>query len=261
MSTAESEETVLTTSLGHETLADTIELLQCAARETRFHLGQDGLDSKVVDPANVMMVDISLAPRAFELTPSGSYTVGVNLQSIEDYTSKADADQSIDFSFNAKNRKLNVTYANKDLNVACIDPDAIRAEPDLPDLDHPNTVTVDVEDLRDAFELCNMMSDHIGLHCDPDAGELIVSAEGDTDDVTVEFGRDETLDPTKLTEATGSLFSADYLIDGTDSYSGLFEKVPDGEVTLQLGDEMPVIIDFEYADGAGEVTALVAPRI
>jgi len=260
VSSAESE-TVLTTSLGQSTLSTTLDILQCASHEAKLHLGADGLDTAVVDPANVMMVVVDLAPRAFELTPGGSYTVGSDLQSIEEYTSKAGSGQSVDFSFEPKTRKLNVTYANVDLDVACIDPDTIRREPNIPDLEHPNTVTVDTSELVDALELCNMMADYVGFRCNPDERTVTVYAEGDTDDVAVDFGHEDTANPTKIDAETESLFSADYLIDGTDSYAALFKSIPSDEVTMHLGGEMPIVIEFEYADGAGDVTALVAPRI
>lgn len=261
MSNAKAE-TVLTTSLNAETLDQTLEILQAASKEARLHLGGDGLSVKVVDPANVMMINLELSPSAFEFTPDGSYTVGSNLGALQDYTSKADGEQTVDFSFAPKTRELNVEYRGYEIDMACIDPDAIRQEPDLPDLDLPNTVTLKTSDFKEALEMANLVSDQVSLCCDPTADEKFwLDAEGDTDDILKGFDADDFRDETKVTEETLSWYSLGYLIDGADSYSGLFQQIPADEVTLTLGDEFPVLMDFDYADGSGHVTALLAPRI
>lgn len=260
MSNAEAE-TVLDSSLNAQTLDQTLEILQAASKEARLHLGSDGLEIRVVDPANVMMIYLALNPSAFDFTPSGSFTVGTNLVKLQEYTSKAGSDQTIDFAFTPKTRELNVSYRGYYIDMACIDPDAIRQEPDLPDLDLPNTITLKTADVVDTLDVANMMSDQVRISCHPDADEKVrFYAEGDTDDVDKGFTADDTIDG-KVTEESEAWFSLNYLIDGTDSYSGVFKQIPSDEVTLTLGDEFPMFIDFEYADGSGDVRVLLAPRI
>jgi proliferating cell nuclear antigen len=49
------------------------------------------------------------------------------------------------------------------------------------------------------------------------------------------------------------MFSLDYLDDMTGPMAG--------DVTVRLGDEFPAKMHWEYAEGHGEVTMMLAPRI
>jgi proliferating cell nuclear antigen len=83
--------------------------------------------------------------------------------------------------------------------------------------------------------------------------EFPVGAAGDTDDVRFELPTTERHSlETGAAETTVSLSS--YL-------GGINRAVPAGEaVTLALGTERPVELAFGFADGAGSVGYLVAPR-
>jgi proliferating cell nuclear antigen len=80
-----------------------------------------------------------------------------------------------------------------------------------------------------------------------------VDAEGDTDDVHLELGAEDLI---SLTPGPAhSLFSLDYLKD-------MNKAIPkDTEVTIELGEEFPVKMHFEIAEGQGHVTFMLAPRI
>ena len=80
-----------------------------------------------------------------------------------------------------------------------------------------------------------------------------MEAKGDTDQVRLEMGRDQLID--LKSGETSSLFSLDYLTDIAKTTN----KV--NEVSLSLGKDFPVIIDFEIANGAGRISYLLAPRI
>ncbi|MFB6128811.1 MAG: DNA polymerase sliding clamp, partial [Halorhabdus sp.] len=137
--------------------------------------------------------------------------------------------------------------------LALIDPDSIRAEPDIPDLDLPARVVLEGADLDRAVRAADMVSDHVALLVDADDEVFRVHAEGDTDDVDLELERDDLID-LEVGDAD-SLFSLDYLKD-------LNKAIPkDAEVELLLGESFPAKIKFEYADGAASVTQMLAPRI
>jgi proliferating cell nuclear antigen len=80
-----------------------------------------------------------------------------------------------------------------------------------------------------------------------------MEARGDMDQVRLEMGRDQLID-LKAGEVC-SLFSLDYLTDIVKPTN----KV--NEVTLSLGKDFPVLIDFEIANGAGKISYFLAPRI
>jgi proliferating cell nuclear antigen len=98
-----------------------------------------------------------------------------------------------------------------------------------------------------------MVSDHIALGVDEDREVFYVDAEGDTDDVHFELGRADLID--LQAGDAHSLFSLDYLKD-------MNKAIPkDAEVEMELGEEFPVKMHFDIAEGQGRVTYMLAPRI
>jgi len=98
-----------------------------------------------------------------------------------------------------------------------------------------------------------MVSDHIALGVDATDEYFYVDAEGDTDDVHLELTEEDLID--LQAGDAHSLFSLDYLND-------MNKAIPkDAEVTAELGEEFPVKLHFEIAEGLGHVTYMLAPRI
>ena len=114
-------------------------------------------------------------------------------------------------------------------------------------------VVIEGRDIDRAVTAADMVSDHIALGVDADEEYFYVDAEGDTDDVHLELTRADLID--LVAGPAHSLFSLDYLKD-------MNKAIPkDAEVTMELGEEFPVKMHFDIAEGKGSVTYLLAPRI
>jgi proliferating cell nuclear antigen len=221
--------------------------------ECKIRLDEEGLTIRAVDPANVGMVDLELSETAFESYETDGGVIGVNLDRLEDIVGMADSGQLVHLELDEETRKLHIQLDGLEYTLALIDPDSIRQEPDLPDLDLAAEIVIEGKDIARAVKAADMVSDHIALGVDADAEEFFVEAEGDTDDVHLELGREDLIDLT-AGEAR-SLFSLDYLKD-------MNKAIPkDAEVTMELGEEFPVKMHFDFAEGDGHVTFMLAPRI
>jgi len=145
-----------------------------------------------------------------------------------------------------------------------IDPDAIRVEPDVPDLDHSVEFTADAGELRDAVENAELVSDHVGFEAVVDDRELVVSGFGDTDSIETVLGPDETPEANFESDAT-SMYSLAYLVGGSKKgtkYKGLIKPLSaDTELRVEFSEEYPVKMHYDFADGFGHVTVMLAPRI
>jgi proliferating cell nuclear antigen len=138
--------------------------------------------------------------------------------------------------------------------LALIDPDSIRQEPDIPDLDLPAEIIVEGQQLDRGIKAADMVSDHIRLRVDEDEPAFYVEAEGDTDDVDLRLGEGDLIS-LDTSGPADSLFSLDYLKD-------MNKAIPkDAEVRVELGEEFPVKLHYTFAEGLGEVTFMLAPRI
>ena len=236
-----------------DTLADTLDSVSVLVDECKIRLGEDGLSVTAVDPANVGMVDLELSAEAFESYEADGGVIGVNLSKLEDVVGMADAGQLVQFELDEETRKLAIHIDGLDYEMALIDPDSIRKEPDIPDLDLAAEIVVEGRDISRSVTAADMVSDHIALGVDEDDEVFYVEAEGDTDDVHLELGVEDLID--LQVGPARSLFSLDYLKDMEKAIPG------DAEVRIELGEEYPVKMHFEFAEGMGRVTYMLAPRI
>ncbi|WP_224333192.1 DNA polymerase sliding clamp [Haloprofundus halobius] len=235
------------------TLRDALDSVSVLVDECKIRLNEDELAIRAVDPANVGMVDLSLDAAAFESYEADGGVIGVNLSRLEDIAGMANTGDLIHLELDEETRKLHIQIEGLSYTLALIDPDSIRQEPDIPDLDLPATIVVEGTHLDRGIKAADMVSDHIGLRVDEDAETFHIEAEGDTDDVDLELGRDDLIDLSA--GPADSLFSLDYLKD-------MNKAIPsDAEVTVELGEEFPVKLHYEFGEGMGHVTYMLAPRI
>jgi len=236
-----------------DTLGDALDSVSVLVDECKIRLEDDGLSIRAVDPANVGMVDLSLSAAAFESYETDGGVIGVNLSRLEEFVGMADSDQLVELELDEETRKFHIQIEGLEGTLALIDPDSIRQEPDLPDLDLSAEVAIEGADIDRAVTAADMVSDHIALGVDADAELFYVDAEGDTDDVHLELTTEDLI---ALTPGDArSLFSLDYLKD-------MNKAIPsDAEVTMEVGEEFPVKMHFDIAEGNGNVTYMLAPRI
>jgi len=234
-----------------------LDAIHAIAGEAKINFSDDGLQSALVDPANVAMTEVSLAPRAFEAYDSGTVTMGVNIASLLDRLDVASAGDLVHLRIDMQSRRCEITIDNIDQSVALIDPDSIRQEPDIPDLEDEWTtdITLKSRDLEVAETVIEKISDHLRLESDPDTDQPFrFVGEGDIDDAVVRFGHDELVDGDVDAQAS-SLLTREYL-------AAIIDPIPaDAEVRIQHGQDYPVAFDWSAEDEALDVTVIIAPRI
>jgi len=244
----------LTTVIRAEVLQTVVDQLLSVADEAILHIGREGLEVAVVDPANIATVFTEVDPGAFETVGDGMFPIGLNLQRLNDYIDGASGSDPVTLAYIPETRMLNIRHTNVDVEMAAIDPETIRKEPDVPEFDVSAEFTADSKEFVDALTNAELASDHVALEADVEARELVVLGEGDTDDVRTRFDEEKLLD-FNFKESVEALYSLDYFLDIT-------RPVPGGtELTCKYGDEFPVKMTYEFADGYGEMTIMLAPRI
>jgi len=237
-----------------DTLQATLDSVGVLVDECKIHFDDEGLEIRAVDPANVGMVDLSLSAEAFESFEVDEGLIGVDLVRLQDIAGMADSDQLVHLELDEETRKLHISIDGLEYTLGLLDPESIREEPDLPeDLNLPATIVIEGRDIDRAVTAADMVSDHIELGVDETDEVFYVTAEGDTDDVHLELGTEDLID--LVVGPASSLFSLEYLKNMNKAIPG------DVEVTMELGEEFPVKLHFDIAEGEGAVTYMLAPRI
>ena len=234
-------------------IKDFVGTLRAIVDEAKFNIGPDGIRVRAVDPANVAMDDGVLSAGAFESYDASEGILGLNLERLEEVLKLANRGDLVELSFNTNTFKLVIHIDGIEFTIACIDPDSIRMEPEIPDMDLPASFTVDEAQISRGVKAADMVSDHIQLRCDETDQAVFIEAEGDTDDVCLELTEEEYIAITAVDAE--ALFSLDYVKD-------ISRKFPKGaEISITFGTDFPMMIEYEFADGECEILSMIAPRI
>lgn len=232
-------------------LKDSIESLSVLVDEARFRISPEGIAVRAVDPANVAMVSFDLPASAFDSFEADDSEIGMDLTKVTDILSVVDKNENILMELDDLSQKILIRAGGLSYTISLLDPSTIRAEPKIPQLELAADVVLNGMDLRKAVKAAEKISDHMLLGVEGDV--FFMEAEGDTDRVRLEMARDQLID-LKPGDAR-SLFSLDYLSDIAKPAS------KSNEVTLSLGQDFPIKINFSIPNSDGKVGYLLAPRI
>jgi proliferating cell nuclear antigen len=230
-----------------------LESVGVLVEECRVHVDSDGMRFCAADPALVALVDLTLDAEQFEHYEASETVLGVNLERLSEILSVAETGDKVRMEFDKSSRKLDVEVGTLSYTLGLLDPASIREEPDLPDLEAPAEVALEGSHIDRGVTAAEMVSDHLRLAVDEDRETFAIEAEGDTDDVAVELGRDEV---TELVPGPAdSLYSLDYL-------TKINRMIPNDEtVRLELGEEFLAGLEFEVPEAEQHVSYRIAPRI
>lgn len=236
-------------------------VMEPVVTEATVEFREGSVYAEVQDPANVALTNQSLDASAFESYHAERFRIGLNLERFDELLSSGQSDALAHLSLNDESRKIDIDLPDASFSMAGIDPDSVRTAQTIDELGamDPENLTADVEMDGAAFEhgitVVGMVSDHLAVESDPDGeSPLRFIGEGDTDEATVPY-QDSLHEGSSVDEASESLYSHEYL-------SELAKPIPkDATVRLRTGDEWPMRIDYDYAEGAGDVSSMCAPRI
>lgn len=249
------EDSPFTAVVPADRLQTALDAVAVLVEECVVHVDEDGLSVEAMDPATVAMVSLSLSADAFDSYDAEPSAMGVDLTRLLAVVEMADSGQLVQLTLDPETRMLHVRVGELSYTLALIDTDAIRSPPDRIDLSEQfeASVTASGREFSRAVEAADMVSDHLELGLDRDEELLYARANGDTDSVALEVAA-EDCEAVDFGPAH-SLFSLQYL-------SSVDRSVPsDRPVQLRLGEEAPIEVNFDVADGAGTVRYVVSPRM
>lgn len=247
-------------------LRECIESITAIVDEGKLRIAEDGLKLWAVDPANVAMVSFALQSDAFDDFRFAAKEVESGAEGTTE--SKAETEIGIDFvkllgilgiggreevelELDEHAQKLFTRMGSLAYTISLLDPSSLRKEPKVPELEFPVQVIIETEEFRRTIRAAEKIGDHIVLGVD---GEVFyMEAEGEMDKLRLGLRKEQLI---HLTPGTlHSLYSLDYI-------SAMSKGMSHTEnVTLNLGKDYPLQIEFEVAEGKGKVSYLLAPRI
>jgi len=239
------------TKVKSEVLKEVVDIVGTLVDEAKFSVGKEGITLKAVDPAHVAMVDLSLDKGAFEEYKADESELGVDIDKLKEVLKLARAGDIIGIKHDEEKNKLILNVGNITRWMSLVDTAGL-SDPKVPNLDLPAKISMRVDELKQGIRASESVSDHLALISSPDGFEMF--SEGDTDSVNLKLPKD-LLEKLDCKEKVRSLFPLDY-------FSNIVKVISTPTtVTLSLGSDYPVKLEFNFADEKGRVTYLLAPRI
>lgn len=246
------EKPIFRSKMKASVLKGVTEIISPLVKEAKFSITPKGILINAVDPAHVALARVEIKDSSFEEYHADEIDLGVDIHKLNGALKLAESDGTISLEYDEHENKLVLIIGNLVRKMGLID---VRGMPDtkMPKLDLPAKVVIVAGEMSKAVRASEMVSDHIVLTADKDKFTLYAEGDGiDTVDLTLPK---DSLVELKSADKYRSLFSLDYLS------SMIKPAKAEDQITLMLGNDKPLHIEFDFADKKGHVTYMLVPRI
>jgi len=234
-----------------DVLKGIIDVTSPLVNEVKFNVSPKGISLRAVDPAHVAMVDLQVKDKAFEEFKATEMELGVDMDKLAGIMRLSSSGDMVSLEYDEDANRLIIKIGNLVRKMGLIDT-AGMPDPKMPNLNLPAKVILKSSELNQGVRASEAVSDHLAISVNKDNFELF--AEGDTDTVNLKLPKDLLVE-INTTSKCRSLFSIDY-------FSNMIKPVrSDDPITIMIGNDNPIRVEFDIADNKGHVTYLLAPRI
>jgi len=229
--------------------------------EAKIHVTEKGLHTSLVDLADVFMGKIRLAAESFEKYQfEQETTLGANVGEFQGAIRRARKRKDDELTLSVRENELTATvsrgYDNHNVvsqsTVNFIDPDKLRDQPSLPDIDLPVNVDIDYKPFMDALDHALGFGEYVHIETkavNQHATALYMGSETDTRKEQMAISNIDT------SESVTTYYPGYYLVNMLDGLRNIDAE----SLHLRLGDNFPIFVSSKT--GSIEVEYVVAPRI
>jgi proliferating cell nuclear antigen len=234
-----------------EVLREAVEVISTLVSEVKLSVSKDGVDVKAVDPSHVAMLVLKLKNTVFEEFTGEPTEIGVDVEKIKEVLRLSKPGDVIDLQYDGGKNRLVMSVGKVTRHMSVVDPAGIT-DPKVPNVSPPGTVVVKMDELRQGIRGSESISDHVTLILE--ATGFTMHSEGETDRVDLHLPA-ESLAKLETKETVRSMYPLDF-------FSSMVKSIASAEeATLHIGNEYPLKIEFQLANGRGEGRFLLAPRV
>ena len=224
--------------------------------QAAFKFTQEGVRVKAMDPSHVALVDFELPAPAFEeYKVKQPKVLGISLTEMNKIMARAKAEDELTIELDEEKNRLSLTFkgaSTRRFSLPLMD----ISEAELPEPKLQFTATADLAAgvIQDGLKDAEIVSDHVKFELNEDGFSIFAESDRGTTELKVRKG-DEALPKLNVKQASGAMYNIKYLSDMTKAAS------PSETITINLGTDLPIQLDFQIAGGKGKLRFLLAPRI
>ena len=239
------------------TLRACVETITAIVDEGKLRITEEGFKLRAVDPANVAMISFVLQRDAFddfrfsvESEGDTELEIGMDFMKLIGILGIGGR-EDVELKLDENAQKLYTRMGSLDYTLSLLDPSSLRKEPKVPELEFPAKVIIETEEFRRTIRAAEKIGENIVLGVDGE--EFYMEAEGEMDKLRLGLSKEQLIDLTP--ETVSSLYSLEYI-------SSMSKGMSHAEnITLNMGKNYPLQVDFALAEGKVKVSYLLAPRI
>lgn len=224
--------------------------------EAAFKLTPAGIKMKAMDPSHVALVDFELPAAAFvEYNVERPAVLGVDLVEMNKIMARAKAEDEFSLEYDEEKNRLTLIFrgaSTRRFSMPLIDID----ESELPEPKLQFTATADVMAgvIQDGLRDAEIVGDNVKFELSEDGLSMHTESDKGATELRLRKG-DPALLKLDVKQAARAMFNIKYLTDMTKAASST------DVMTINLGSNLPIQLDFPIADGKGRLRFLLAPRI
>ncbi len=224
--------------------------------QAAFKFTQEGVRVKAMDPSHVALVDFELPASAFEEYKVKQPTVlGIALTEMNKITARAKAEDELIIELDEEKNRLSLVFKGASTRRFSLPlMDISEAELPEPKLQFTATADVGAGVIQDGLKDAEIVSDNVKFELNEDGFYLFAESDKGATELKVHKG-DEALPKLNVKQASGATYNIKYLSDMAKAAS------PSEIITINLGTDLPIQLDFQIAGGKGKLRFLLAPRI
>ncbi len=220
--------------------------------EATFAINSDGISFRAMDPSHVGLVDIHLAPNAFEkFECEKENTFCVMVEDFEKIMRRAGKDDTVEISRSGEDALVIKIRKSKAFELHLIQSE--KATTPLPKLTYNANIGILTSTLNQAIADVSVVANQVTISADPNS--VVFSGKGDTGTAKSTFNNPEDLINLTCSEAQKSTYSLEYLVN-------MVGAMKDVETTiLEFATKLPLRLTLNLEDKAGMVQFYLAGRV
>ncbi len=235
-----------------EVLREVVEAVSTLVSEAKFSISKEGLEVKAVDPSHVAMLLLRLSPSAFEEFTGEPTEIGVDMERFKDVLRLSKPGDTVSLQYDGGKNPL-VTRVGKVVRAMSLVDPASLTDPKVPTVNPPAKAVVRMEELRQGIRGSESIADNVILELDSDSFTL--HSESETDKMDMRLTPTDGLVSIEAKDRVKSMYPLDF-------FSAMMKSISSAdEVTLHVGNEYPLKIEFPVAQQKGSGEFLLAPRV
>lgn len=224
--------------------------------EAAFKFTSGGVTMKAIDPSHIALVDFELPAKVFaEYDVKEEAILGIDLTEMNKVLSRAKPDDEFVLELDEEKNRLTLTFKGKStrrFSLPLID--IGEAELPEPKLEFTASAEVVAGAIQDGLKDAGLVGDNVRFEISEK--EFRMSSESDTGSAEMKLSKgDEGLKKLDVKQPAKSMYNISHLDDMTKAASS------DDVIVVNVGTDLPILLNFSMAEGKGRLKFLLAPRI